>query len=193
MTFEEKLNSLNPNQRLAVDSIEGPVMVIAGPGTGKTEILSLRIGNIIRETDTPPSGILCLTYTDAASSEMRHRLIEYIGPEAYKTQVFHTQIERFFNRSFVARTPQKSAPTVAAGTGHGAGGRERGAAADRQIVPAQAQKRPCVVEGAMGAQHNRIVPPADTQAGGASFGRTVAGHTGYFLCNRCRLVVAQLE
>ncbi len=91
MTFEEKLNSLNPNQRLAVDSIEGPVMVIAGPGTGKTEILSLRIGNIIRETDTPPSGILCLTYTDAAASEMRHRLIEYIGPEAYKIQVstFH--------------------------------------------------------------------------------------------------------
>ncbi|HSF88247.1 MAG TPA: ATP-dependent DNA helicase [Saprospiraceae bacterium] len=91
MTFEEKLTSLNPNQRLAVDSIEGPVMVIAGPGTGKTEILSLRIGNIIRETDTPPSGILCLTYTDAAASEMRHRLIEYIGPEAYKIHVstFH--------------------------------------------------------------------------------------------------------
>lgn len=91
MTFEEKLEKLNTNQRLAVDAIEGPVMVIAGPGTGKTEILSLRIGNIIRETDTPPSGILCLTYTDAAASEMRHRLIEYIGPEAYKIHVstFH--------------------------------------------------------------------------------------------------------
>ncbi|MDZ4747191.1 MAG: ATP-dependent DNA helicase [Saprospiraceae bacterium] len=91
MTFEEKLNSLNTNQRHAVDAIEGPVMVIAGPGTGKTEILSLRIGNIIQKTDTPPSGILCLTYTDAASSEMRHRLIEYIGPEAYKIHVstFH--------------------------------------------------------------------------------------------------------
>ncbi len=62
MTFEEKLNSLNPNQRLAVDSIEGPVMVIAGPGTGKTEILSLRIGNIIRETDTPPSFLFMLIY-----------------------------------------------------------------------------------------------------------------------------------
>ncbi|MGB4850392.1 MAG: ATP-dependent DNA helicase [Saprospiraceae bacterium] len=92
MTFEEKLNTLNPAQREAVESIEGPVMVIAGPGTGKTEILSLRIGYILQNTDTPPGSILCLTYTDAASSEMRHRLIDYIGPEAYSIQVntFHS-------------------------------------------------------------------------------------------------------
>lgn len=92
MTFEEKLNALNVNQRLAVETIEGPVMVIAGPGTGKTEILSLRIGYILKHTDTPPGSILCLTYTDAASSEMRHRLIDYIGPEAYSIQVstFHS-------------------------------------------------------------------------------------------------------
>lgn len=91
MTFDEKLEKLNTAQRRAVETTEGPVMVIAGPGTGKTEILSLRIGNIIRQTDTPPHAILCLTYTDAAASEMRHRLIEYIGPEAYSIQVstFH--------------------------------------------------------------------------------------------------------
>ena len=92
MTFEEKLNTLNPQQRRAVETIEGPVMVIAGPGTGKTEILSLRIGYILKQTDTPPGSILCLTYTDAAASEMRHRLIDYIGPEAYSIQVntFHS-------------------------------------------------------------------------------------------------------
>ncbi len=92
MTFDEKINNLNPSQQRAVHSIEGPVMVIAGPGTGKTEILSLRIGNIIRQTDTSHSAILCLTYTDAAASEMRHRLIEFLGPEAYKIQVctFHS-------------------------------------------------------------------------------------------------------
>ncbi|MEO5905759.1 MAG: ATP-dependent DNA helicase [Saprospiraceae bacterium] len=92
MTFEEKLNNLNPQQRIAVESIQGPVMVIAGPGTGKTEILSLRIGYILKNTDTPPGSILCLTYTDAAASEMRHRLIDYIGPEAYSIQVntFHS-------------------------------------------------------------------------------------------------------
>ena len=92
MTFEEKLHSLNPAQIQAVEAIEGPVMVIAGPGTGKTEILSLRIGYILKHTDTPPGSILCLTYTDAASSEMRHRLIDFIGPEAYSIQVntFHS-------------------------------------------------------------------------------------------------------
>ncbi|HJW30182.1 MAG TPA: ATP-dependent DNA helicase, partial [Saprospiraceae bacterium] len=69
-----------------------PVMVIAGPGTGKTEILSQRIGYILKNTDTPPGSILCLTYTDAAATEMRTRLIELIGPEAYRIQVstFHS-------------------------------------------------------------------------------------------------------
>ena len=92
MTFDEKIAKLNPNQRVAVETIEGPVMVIAGPGTGKTEILSLRIGNILKQTDASPGNILCLTYTDAAASEMRHRLIDYIGPEAYGLQVstFHS-------------------------------------------------------------------------------------------------------
>src|SRR5688572_24610389 len=92
MTFEEKLVNLNSQQRCAVECIEGPVMVIAGPGTGKTEILSLRIGYILKQTDTPPGSILCLTYTDAAASEMRHRLIDFIGPEAYSLQVntFHS-------------------------------------------------------------------------------------------------------
>ena len=92
MLFDDKLAKLNPQQRKAVEAIEGPVMVIAGPGTGKTEILSLRIGYILKNTDTPPGSILCLTYTDAAATTMRHRLIEYIGPEAYRIQVstFHS-------------------------------------------------------------------------------------------------------
>ena len=47
--FEKVLNRLNPNQRLAVDSTEGPVLVVAGPGTGKTQILSARIGNILQQ------------------------------------------------------------------------------------------------------------------------------------------------
>ena len=93
MTFEEKLKNLNPQQLCAVECIEGPVMVIAGPGTGKTEILSLRIGYILKNSPgTDPGNILCLTYTDAAASEMRHRLIDFIGPEAYSIQVntFHS-------------------------------------------------------------------------------------------------------
>ncbi|KKT87177.1 MAG: UvrD/REP helicase, partial [Microgenomates group bacterium GW2011_GWA1_Microgenomates_45_10] len=62
MLFAQAYKQLNKQQRLAVDSIEGPVMVIAGPGTGKTQILTLRIANILQKTDTPPGGILALTF-----------------------------------------------------------------------------------------------------------------------------------
>jgi DNA helicase-2/ATP-dependent DNA helicase PcrA len=57
--FSEAYNKLNEQQRKAVDTIEGPVMVIAGPGTGKTQILSARIGKILLETDALPQNILC--------------------------------------------------------------------------------------------------------------------------------------
>ena len=56
--FEDRLKKLNKQQRQAVDAIDGPVMVIAGPGSGKTELLSLRVANILRSTDTAP-GIFC--------------------------------------------------------------------------------------------------------------------------------------
>ncbi|MEJ7740930.1 MAG: ATP-dependent DNA helicase [Chitinophagaceae bacterium] len=81
-------NKLNADQRRAVDQIEGPVMVIAGPGTGKTQILSARIGKILLDTDTQPGNILCLTYTDAGVVAMRKRLISFIGPDAYKVNIY---------------------------------------------------------------------------------------------------------
>jgi DNA helicase-2/ATP-dependent DNA helicase PcrA len=79
---------LNSQQRLAVDTIEGPVMVIAGPGTGKTQILASRIGKILLDTDAAPENILCLTYTDAGVVAMRKRLLQFIGPDAYKVNIF---------------------------------------------------------------------------------------------------------
>jgi DNA helicase-2/ATP-dependent DNA helicase PcrA len=87
--FNDIYNGLNPQQKLAVDNIEGPVMVIAGPGTGKTQILSARIGKILLETDTQPGNILCLTYTDAGVGAMRRRLSTFMGPDAYKVNI-HT-------------------------------------------------------------------------------------------------------
>lgn len=85
--FNKEYNRLNPEQRRAVDQIEGPVMVIAGPGTGKTQILSVRIGKILLETDYQPSNILCLTYTDAGVLAMRRRLLSMIGPDAYSVHL----------------------------------------------------------------------------------------------------------
>ncbi len=87
--FDELYKKLNEKQKEAVDSIEGPVMVIAGPGTGKTTILTLRIANILRITDTPPSGILALTFTEAGVKAMRMKLRDIIGARANEVRI-HT-------------------------------------------------------------------------------------------------------
>jgi len=90
--FEAVYEGLNEQQKIAVNTIEGPVMVIAGPGTGKTQILGARIGKILLETDTAPENILCLTYTDAGAIAMRKRLVSFIGTSAYKVNIstFHS-------------------------------------------------------------------------------------------------------
>ena len=90
--FEEAYKNLNKEQKIAVDTTDGPVMVVAGPGTGKTQVLALRIGNIIKETDTTPDSILCLTFTNSGVSAMRQRLERYIGSRAHEVIVstFHS-------------------------------------------------------------------------------------------------------
>jgi DNA helicase II / ATP-dependent DNA helicase PcrA len=90
--FLQIFNALNAEQQKAVRQIDGPVLVIAGPGTGKTQILSARIGNILLETDYLPDNILCLTYTDAGRIAMRKRLQEMIGADAYRVNIhtFHS-------------------------------------------------------------------------------------------------------
>lgn len=87
--FPTLYNALNPEQKRAVDTIDGPVMVIAGPGTGKTQILTLRIAAILRKTDTPPDAILALTFTESAAFGMRKRLVDIIGAAAYRVRI-HT-------------------------------------------------------------------------------------------------------
>jgi|694.fasta_scaffold07460_3 DNA helicase-2/ATP-dependent DNA helicase PcrA len=90
--FKKALETLNSKQLEAVTTTEGPVLVIAGPGTGKTQILASRVGYILQNTDTNPENILCLTYTDAGTIAMRERLIKFIGPEAYRIPIhtFHS-------------------------------------------------------------------------------------------------------
>ena len=92
MDFIKRYNNLNSSQKQAVDTIDGPVMVIAGPGTGKTELLSVRTANILQKTDTLPENILCLTFTESGANAMRQRLTDIIGKDAYKVAVhtFHS-------------------------------------------------------------------------------------------------------
>ena len=87
MSFEARYNQLNDKQRQAVDTIDGPVMVMAGPGTGKTELLAMRVANILAQTDTLPDNILCLTFTESGARNMRERLSGLIGQAAYKVNI----------------------------------------------------------------------------------------------------------
>lgn len=97
--FLAEYAKLNDNQRQAVDTIEGPLLVVAGPGTGKTQLLSLRVANILKSTDTKPANILCLTYTNKAAINMKQRIIKLAGPEATKLPVktFHSFASEVMN------------------------------------------------------------------------------------------------
>jgi len=107
MDISARYTQLNTAQKRAVDTIDGPAMVVAGPGTGKTELISVRIANILQKTDTLPENILCLTFTDSGAAAMRERLIGIIGKEAYKvaihtfhsfgTEVINQHREYFYN------------------------------------------------------------------------------------------------
>ncbi len=90
--FETAYKALNQGQKKAVDTIEGPVMVVAGPGTGKTQVLTLRIAHILQKTDVGADAILCLTFTRSGVSAMRARLESYIGSTARNVQIstFHS-------------------------------------------------------------------------------------------------------
>mgnify|MGYP000934063995 CR=1 FL=1 len=92
MDFQTRYAKLNTNQRQAVDYIHGSLLVIAGPGTGKTELLSMRTAQILRQTDTLPDSILCLTFTESGAANMRQRLRQTIGEDAYKIAIhtFHS-------------------------------------------------------------------------------------------------------
>ena len=87
--FLERYNKLNAQQKEAVNTVYGPVMVIAGPGTGKTEVLSMRIANLLRsDAQVKPYEILCLTFTDEGTVAMRRRLLQIIGEDAHKVHIY---------------------------------------------------------------------------------------------------------
>jgi DNA helicase II / ATP-dependent DNA helicase PcrA len=109
--FEIAYSNLNPMQKRAVDTIDGPVMVVAGPGTGKTQVLALRIAHILEKTDVGADGVLCLTFTRSGVTAMKSRLETYIGSTARNVQVstFHAFagniVEKYYNVLDLDRAP----------------------------------------------------------------------------------------
>lgn len=101
--FANQYSQLNAAQREAVDTVYGPVLVIAGPGTGKTQLLSARVAHILEVTDALPQNILCLTFTESGAKNMRERLVSFIGQAAYDVQIgtYHA-----FGSTIIGRFPE---------------------------------------------------------------------------------------
>ncbi len=78
---------LNEQQKRAVEYLEGPLLVLAGPGTGKTQLLSKKVEYILRNTDTNPENILCMTFTESGARNMRERLKTTIGTDGRKVKI----------------------------------------------------------------------------------------------------------
>jgi len=89
------LDDLNEIQRKAVITTDGPIMVIAGPGSGKTRVLTYKIAHLIN-TGVPPWSILSLTFTNKAAREMKDRIEKVVGPHAFKiwAGTFHSLFSR---------------------------------------------------------------------------------------------------
>lgn len=92
MTQHDPLDELNPRQREAVTHTEGPLLILAGAGSGKTRVITYRIAYLIKEKRIPPFEIFAVTFTNKAADEMKRRVVELIGPtgESVFVRTFHS-------------------------------------------------------------------------------------------------------
>lgn len=100
MSIMELLSTLNKEQQEAVKQTEGPLLIMAGAGSGKTRVLTHRIAYLIDEKDVAPRNILAITFTNKAAREMKDRVAQLVGPESHYMWVstFHSMCVRILRR-----------------------------------------------------------------------------------------------
>src|SRR5204863_646045 len=110
---ERYLADLNPAQREAVVTTEGPLLVIAGAGSGKTRVLTHRVAHLLATQGVKPNEILAITFTNKAAGEMRERLERMLGPIARAIWIltFHAACGRILRRE-AARLGYRSNFTI---------------------------------------------------------------------------------
>src|SRR5438876_11546040 len=107
------LGNLNPAQREAAMHHAGPMLVVAGAGSGKTAVLTRRVAHLIREHGVPPFSILAITFTNKAAGQMRDRIEALVGPVARTMWIgtFHSMCARILRRE-APRLGYKSSFTI---------------------------------------------------------------------------------
>ena len=94
VTIDELLEKLNDEQLGPVMQTEGPVLVLAGAGSGKTRVLTTRIAYLVEEKRVPPEAILAITFTNKAANEMKERLSQYIDTSRMWVCTIHSMCVR---------------------------------------------------------------------------------------------------